>query len=253
MSGNSCANFSWAIYLALAAVLLSQEPTKPVPATSPELAQPADQKKLDRLAAEYRSAAERGLTPALQPRYPRYRLRKGDVFTVTLPHLPSFNQTLTVQPDGFVTFNMIGDLHVENMTVPELTAALVSAYSRTLRDPVVTVELKEFEKPYFLAAGEIGRPGKYELRGNMSVAQAVAIAGGLTDYAKHSEVILFRATSDDWVEARQVNLKQLLQKKDLSEDLQVQPGDLLFVPKNALGRLRLIAPRLILGPSIRPF
>lgn len=196
-------------------------------------------------------ASETTSTP-FGTRYPRYRIRKGDVFMVTFPHVPAFNQTVTVQPDGFVTLRIIGDLHVENMTVPELTEALVSAYGKTLREPAITIELTEFERPYFLASGEVGRPGKYELRGNTTVAQAVAIAGGFTETAKHSQVLLFRTAGDDWSEVRQVNLKAMLVKKDLGEDILVQPGDLLFIPKSALSKLRLFFPRVNVGPRIDP-
>jgi polysaccharide export outer membrane protein len=167
--------------------------------------------------------------------------------------VPAFNQTVTVQPDGYVTLQIVGDLYVQNLTVPELTGALVSAYGKTLREPAITIELKDFEKPYFMATGEVGRPGKYDLRGTTTVAQAIAIAGGFTADAKHSQVLLFRTTADDWTEVREINLKNMLAKKNLEEDLLLQPGDLLFIPKSALSKLRLFTPRLTIGPSVRPF
>lgn len=212
-----------------------------------------DAETLKRLAEEYMRASKSGLVPQLQTRNARYRLRKGDVLSITFPHVPALDQTVTVQPDGYVTLKLIGDLHVENLTVPEVTSLLQIDYSRPLREPVISVELKEFERPYFLAAGEVGQPGKYDLRGQLTVAQAIAIAGGFTESAKHSQVIVFRAASNDWVEARQVNLKKMLEKRDLSEDIQLQPGDLLFVPKSGLGKLRIFLPKLSLGPQVRPF
>src|SRR5437867_9660472 len=91
----------------------------------------------------------------------RYRLRSGDVLGLSFPFVPDFNQTVTVQPDGFITLRALGMLRVESMTVPELTDTLRTEYSTILQDPLVTVELKEFEKPYFVVAGEVERPGKY--------------------------------------------------------------------------------------------
>ena len=75
--------------------------------------------------------------------------------------------------------------------------------------------LKEFERPYFIVGGEVGKPGKYELRSDTTVAEAVQIAGGLTQQAKHSQVVLFRRVNDDLVETRLLNLKKMLKESSL--------------------------------------
>ncbi len=192
--------------------------------------------------------------PRFQVRNPRYKLRKGDSVELDFPLTPTFNQIVTVQPDGYITLHRLGDLWVEGKTLPELTETLRAEYAKILRDPVVTVELKDFEKPYFIAGGEVGHPGKYELRGDTTVAQAVAIAGGFAEHAKHSQVLLFRRVSDDWVEVKQVNMKKMLQQANLREDMHLNPGDMLFVPQTALGKLgKAFFPRLSLGPYIRPY
>jgi protein involved in polysaccharide export with SLBB domain len=141
-----------------------------------------------------------------------------------------FNQTVTVQPDGYVTLRAVGDLRVQGRTLPELVSLLTEAYEPILRDPVITVVLKDFEKPYFVAAGELKTPGKFELRGAMTVTEAVAVAGGFTNRAKHSQVVLFRRYSSDLLEVKQVNVKKMLATRDLSEDYVIRPGDTLFVP-----------------------
>ena len=69
-------------------------------------------------------------------------------------------------------------------------------YGAFLHDPEVSIILKDFEKPFFLAGGQVARPGKYELRSPTTVAEAVAIAGGFTEQAKHSQVVLFRKLLD---------------------------------------------------------
>ena len=64
-----------------------------------------------------------------------------------------------------MTLKGIGSIFVEGQTVPELTETLKAAYAKTLHDPVITVALKDFDKPYFIAAGQVTKPGKYDLRG----------------------------------------------------------------------------------------
>jgi polysaccharide export outer membrane protein len=166
---------------------------------------------------------------------------------------PEFNQTaITVQPDGYVTLHGIGDVYVEGQTVPEATKSIRQAYSKILHDPVIVITLKDFDKPYFIVGGQVGKPGKYDLRGDTTVSQAVAIAGGFDDNAKHSQVLLFRRVSNDWVEVKKIDLKQMLQAANLSEDLHLRPGDMLFVPKNALSKVRPWIPYPSLGMYFNP-
>ena len=117
--------------------------------------------------------------PAFQERFPRYRLRTGDILDLNFPFTPEFNQSVVVQPDGYINLRGIGEIRVQGKTTPEVVEALRAAYGRILRDPEVTVELKDFEKPYFIVGGEVAKPGKYDLRGDTTVVEAVTIAGGV--------------------------------------------------------------------------
>src|SRR5208337_4064981 len=128
-------------------------------------------------------------------RHPLYRLTKSDTVDVNFTFYPDFNQSLTVEPDGFVALKGAGTLFVEGLTIIEVQKAVANAYRGFLHDPEVTVTLKDFDKPYFLASGEVARPGKYELRGDVTVNEAVAIAGGFTQQARHSQVVVFRRIS----------------------------------------------------------
>lgn len=183
-------------------------------------------------------------------RYPRYLLRPSDVVQLTFPISPEYDQAVTIQPDGFVSLRGVGDLHVAGMSLPQMAEALKKAYGQFLHDPVITIELKEFEKPYFIAGGQFSRPGKYELRGDTTVAEAVAIAGGFTDKAKHSEVVLYRRVPDGWVAAKRLNMKQMLATNNLSEDLHLRSGDMVYVPQNQLSKIRQFIPSTGLGVTV---
>jgi len=187
-----------------------------------------------------------------QQRYPRYKIGAGDQFDVNFDLSPEFNQTVTVQPDGYVTLRGVGDLHVQELTVPELTQTLRTAYSKILNDPIISVVLKDFEKPYFIADGQVGKPGKYELRGEMTLTEAIAVAGGFQDTAKHSQVLLFRKINDQWTEAKLINVKQMEKSGNLKEDPLLHPGDMLFVPKNAFSKFRQFIPTGNVGTYMSP-
>lgn len=186
-------------------------------------------------------------TDSLQRRETRYQVENSDVLDLQFVYTPDFNQTVTVQPDGFITVKEIGDVHVAGDTVPQIQSKLQQAYSGILAKPVITVFLREFEKPYFLALGEVGHPGKFELHGVTTVASAVALAGGFTADAKHSEVLLFRRVNNNWDSVTKVNLKHMLKSQSLAEDLQVQPGDLVYVPKNTVSKVKAYVPAPTIG------
>ena len=186
-------------------------------------------------------------SPALQRRDPRYRIESGDVLDLQFQFTPEFNQTPTVQPDGYITLKEIGDVHVEGQSLPELRKNLQAAYAKILANPVITVDLKDFEKPYFLAFGQVARPGRYDLRGNTTVSSAVAVAGGFTPQAKHSEVLLFRRVNDNWSSVTKIDLKHMLNSRNLTEDLSLQPGDMVYVPQNFISKVRSFIPNPTLG------
>jgi polysaccharide export outer membrane protein len=183
-------------------------------------------------------------------RSPRYKLAPGDVFDVNFELSPEFNQTVTVQPDGFISLRGIGDVHVAGVTVPELTEILRQAYGKILSDPMISVLLKDFEKPYFVADGQVGKPGKYELRGQTTITQAIAVAGGFTEASKHSQVLLFRRVDDQWTEAKIINVKKMEKSGSLKEDPFLHPGDMLFVPKNTMSKIQKFIPTGSVGAFV---
>lgn len=182
-----------------------------------------------------------------QQRLPRYKIAAGDSFDISFDLNPEFNQTVTVQPDGYITLHGIGDVQVQGQTVPELTATLRTSYSKILRDPLVSVVLKDFQKPYFIADGQVSKPGKYDLRGDTSLTQAVAMAGGFLDSAKHSRVVLYRKAPDGWYKAEVVDVKKMEREGNLHEDPQLHSGDMLFVPKNKFSKIKAFLPGANMG------
>lgn len=192
-----------------------------------------------------------GQLPVLQRRT-RYKLRLSDVLELSFPFSPEFNQTVTVQPDGYITLRGVDGIRVEGKTIPEATQSLQTAYGKILHDPVITLELKDFEKPYFIVGGEVGRPGKFDLRGETTVVEAVAIAGGLRDSAKHSQILLFHRVQDGWVKVKKVNMKRMLQEGNLTEAAYLQPGDFLYVPKSTFSKIAPFIPTPNLGFYMNP-
>lgn len=193
-------------------------------------------------------------SPALTGvRRPLYRLRKSDVIEVRFTYSPEFDQTLTVRPDGFVSLKGIGDITAEGLTVSELANSIRHAYAMTLlRDPEVSIVLRDFEQPFFLAGGQVARPGKYPLRSPTTVSEAIAIAGGFTELSKHSQVVLFRRVTDGLVESHVFNLKAMLGSRNLDEDSELRPGDMLYVPQNRISKIKRFLPGSSVSAYVAP-
>ena len=212
----------------------------------------ADKKEPTLASSESSANSTDETRPALQKRGWRYTVHPSDTLQLTFPLTPEFNQTVIVQPDGYISLLGVGNLLAMGQTLPELTELLKKTYGKTLRDPVIFVDVKDFEKPYFVVGGQVGHPGKFDWRGEVTVTQAVAIAGGFMDTAKHSQVLLFRRVSDEWAEAKLINVKQMINARNLREDPLLQPGDMLYVPKNAISKIKPFIPLPTVGMYAQP-
>jgi polysaccharide biosynthesis/export protein len=188
----------------------------------------------------------------IQRRDARYRLAASDVIALTFPLTPEFDQTINIEPDGFASLAAVGDIRLAGLTTDESAVAIRTAYANILHDPIITIELKDFNRPYFTVGGEVGRPGKYDLRGETRATEAIAIAGGFNDASKHSQVLLFRKVNNDWYEVKPLDLKRILQGHNVNEDPEIQPGDMIYVPQNTLSKVKKFIPTSGIGTYYQP-
>ncbi len=178
-----------------------------------------------------------GQSRGFPERDPRYRIQPTDVLEIHYRYTPEYDQTVTVQPDGFVVLEIVGDVKLQGLTVDEAKAAIVDRASRRLRDPELAVVLKDFEKPYFVVGGEVANPGRFEMRGQVTAVQAIAVAGGFKNSAKHSQVILFRRVGPDLAKTEILNLKAAMSAATNEPLADLHPGDLLVVPQNRVSKI----------------
>ncbi len=167
----------------------------------------------------------------------RYKLQPDDVVEVRFRYTPEFNAVATVQPDGFISLQAAGDVHVGGLTLPEAEAAITKQASARLKAPEVTVLLKDFVKPHFVVAGEVSHPGTFELHGNMGLIQAIAMSGGFRDSAKRTKVVLVRRVSAEYARVNVYDMRKLMQPGGIQEDVTIQANDMIVVPRNRLGKL----------------
>ncbi len=195
----------------------------------------------DRAVGQPQESADQN-RPVAAERNPRYKINRDDVLALSFPLSPEFNQPkVMVQPDGYVTLQGAGSLYVQGMTVPDAVEAVKKAYSRTLHEAIVDIDLVDFQKAYFVVLGQVTKPGQYDLRYDMTVTQAVAIAGGFAPTAK-MQVFLYHRGAGGWVEAKELKLNDILHGKSVTEDVSMRPGDMIFVPEKTITKIRKYIP-----------
>jgi len=165
----------------------------------------------------------------------------SDVLSVSFPLSPELNFTPTVQPDGFITIPNVGSKYVQGETVAEITETLKGAYAGILHNPIISVDLTNFQVPEFTVNGQVGKPGQYPLRTPTTVSEAIAVGGGFLPSAKY-QVFLFHRVNSDWVSVKKFSTKDILHGKHLNEDVLLQPGDMVFVPAIFIARFREYIP-----------
>src|SRR5215510_13909280 len=93
--------------------------------------------------------------PGLQERHPRYRVMPSDVLAISFPLSPELNQSVTIQPDGFITLVNVGPVYIQGQTTPEIVDTLAKAYAKILHNPIIDVDLKNFQTPQFTMFGQV--------------------------------------------------------------------------------------------------
>ena len=153
--------------------------------------------------------------PALQQRNPRYQVMRDDVLNVSFPLSPELNQTVTVQPDGYITLLNAGSVFIQGMTVPEVTDAIKKAYAKILHDPIINVTCRTSRNR------SLSSPGRWQSLANMicvttpPCSEAIAVAGGLMPTAK-TQLFIFHRVSSGWMEVKKFNLKDIPRTERMS-------------------------------------
>ena len=182
----------------------------------------------------------------------RYTIQSGDKFDVDYRYTPELNQTVTVEPDGFINLDSTGEIKVSELTLAEATELITRLASKRLHDPKVTLTLKEFHKPYYVVAGEVKHPGRYDMEERTTALQAILNAGGMDTAARASQVIVFRRLNADDDEVHVLNLHKVNKVEDLEHDLMLEPGDMLLVPRDRIAKIDRIIHATNIGFYFNP-
>ena len=157
-----------------------------------------------------------------------YRIGREDVLDVAVWRDADLSRTLPVRPDGFISLPMVGEVRAEGRTPNELADELREALKAYVQEPRVTVIVREVNSSRVFITGEVANPGAYPLRGRVSILQAIALAGGFTDFADRDCIVVLRRTSPDG-KYIPVSYSDLVEEPEKFEPLILRPGDTIIV------------------------
>lgn len=157
-----------------------------------------------------------------------YIIGPSDVLTITVWKEPSLSGSLLVRPDGMVSIALLGDVHAAGLTPLQLSDQISTKLKKYIQDPNVSVVITQIHSKVVYLLGEVVKRGPVEMTPGMTLLEAIASAGGLTDYANTKKIYILRNASGSQLRIP-VHYKEAL-KGDGTLNLALQPGDTIVVP-----------------------
>jgi len=175
---------------------------------------------------------------------PRYRLYPGDELEVQTPSAPELTKIVIVQPDGRISLPLLPPMMVADRSVNEAEAIVARAYSGQLLRPEVIINVKAAPMKVFVA-GEVDKPGVYDMPGDINALQAVIMAGGFKISAKQSEVVIIRRGPDGHAMMRTADLRRGIKHPGSVDAVPLRRFDVVYVPRSNVAEAGLFVQQYI--------
>jgi polysaccharide biosynthesis/export protein len=156
-----------------------------------------------------------------------YRIGVEDLLEIAVWKEPQLSTTAPVRPDGKITVPLAGEIQAAGMTAKQLEGVLAARYAERIATPTVTVTVKELNAARVFVLGEVAKPGAYPMRGALTVVQALALAGGLTEFADKGGIVILRKADTGKQQRLHLNLDDAVAS---GGPIELVPGDTVVVP-----------------------
>lgn len=160
---------------------------------------------------------------------PFYKIGPGDVLEISVWQDERLNRKIIVPPDGIISYFLIGDINVKNLTVADLRKIITERLQDYIPDATVTVMLVEINSLKAYVIGKVNRPGEYRIDLNTNVMQILSMAGGLTPFASSDKIIILRKEGDKIIKIP-FNYDEIAHGKNLEQNITLKQGDVVVVP-----------------------
>jgi len=158
-----------------------------------------------------------------------YVIGADDVLSIVFWRDKDMSADVVVRPDGKISLPLLNDVQAAGLTPEQLRLELEKAASRYIEDPNASVVVKDIKSRKVYITGQVSRPGPVLLTGPTTVLQAIALAGGLLEYADSKNVMIMRVQGGRTTTLK-FNYKDVIRRKNLQQNVYLQPGDTIVVP-----------------------
>ena len=155
-----------------------------------------------------------------------YRIGIEDVLDITVWNVAELQKTVPVRPDGKISLPLVNDVIAAGLTPMELRDHLTEKIAAFVQNPDVSVVVREIRSLKVSVIGQVRSPGRYDLKGPSTVLDALALAGGFTDFAARRKITILRTTG----ERLRFDYDAAISKRGAKSNHVVKPGDVIVVP-----------------------
>jgi polysaccharide export outer membrane protein len=158
-----------------------------------------------------------------------YVIGADDVLSIVLWREKDMSAEVVVRPDGKVSLPLLNDIQAAGLTPDQLRAQVEKAATKFIESPNATVIVKTINSRKVHIIGNVNKPGTYPMNGELTVLQAIAVAGGLQEWADAKNIVVMRK-EDGKDTSFKFNYKDVVRQKNLAQNIPLKPGDTVFVP-----------------------
>ena len=174
-----------------------------------------------------------------------YVLQAGDMIGIRFWDNPELDEEMTIRPDGMISMPFIDEVQAAGRTPNELDEELTRLYQQELARPTITVIVRDAVGQQVFVGGEVREKGVYDMRGKLTVFQAIQMAGDFQPTAYRAEVLVIRTRPDGTRIARTLDLNPVLSGANPNADMLLQAWDVVFVPRKKITTFDLFAQQYI--------
>jgi len=174
----------------------------------------------------------------------KYTLGPDDVIQIDVRRHAEFSGQYPVTAEGKIEYKFIGDVIVSGLTKAELQERLAQILSEYIIEPEVNVQIMAYLSKVFYVVGEVNRPGKFYMKGNTIPVREALVQSGLPNMSSSTRKCrLISPTANGRSKCTYVNVYELLYAGDLKENIDMKPGDVLYIPSTIIAKIvRIISP-----------
>lgn len=176
------------------------------------------------------ASTQSGSMASDKPHDEKFVIGNDDVLGISVWKEPDLTKAVPVRSDGKISLPLVGEMQAAGKTPLQLEKDITDKLKNFITAPEVTVIVQQVLSRRFNILGQVSKPGAYPLTAATTIVDAIALAGGLRDFAKKTGIYILRKSPDGQEQRLKFNYKDFLKGKNMNQNIKVEPNDTIIVP-----------------------